>query len=79
MAPLPASARPQTGEKEQIFGSVTAQEVVDAIKMQTGRELDKKVVTLPEIKTLGSYEASVKLHPEVSGFFKVIVAKDTSA
>ena len=58
---------------------MTAQEVVDAIKMQTGRELDKKVVTLPEIKTLGSYEASVKLHPEVNGFFKVVVAKDTSA
>jgi hypothetical protein len=33
----------QVGEKDQIFGSVTAAEVTDAIEMQTGRQLDKKV------------------------------------
>lgn len=32
----------QVGESDQIFGSVTAQEIVDAIEMQTGRKLDKK-------------------------------------
>ena len=32
----------QVGESNQIFGSVTAQEIVDAIEMQTGRKLDKK-------------------------------------
>lgn len=69
----------KVGEAEQIFGSVTAQDVVDAIKMQTGRELERRDVTLPEIKTLGSYEATVKLHPEVIGAFKVIVQKDTTA
>ena len=30
------------GEADQIFGSVTTQEVVDAIEMQTSRKLDKK-------------------------------------
>lgn len=69
----------KVGEKDQIFGSVTAADVVDAIKMQTGRELEKRDVTLPEIKTLGTYEATVKLHPEVVGAFKVVVQKDTSA
>lgn len=69
----------KVGENEQIFGSVTPQEVVDAIKMQTGRELERRNVTLPEIKTLGTYDASVKLHSEVSGSFKVVVQKDTSA
>ena len=34
---------------------------------QTGRELDKRAVTLPEIKALGTYDASIKLHPEVTG------------
>ncbi|PSC76948.1 50S ribosomal L9 [Micractinium conductrix] len=61
----------KVGEKEAIFGSVTTQEIVDAIKMQTGRELEKKNVTLPEIKSLGTYDASIKMHPEVTGFFKV--------
>jgi large subunit ribosomal protein L9 len=69
----------KVGEEEQIFGSVSAQDVVDAIKMQTGRQLEKRDVTLPEIKTLGTYDATVKLHAEVTGAFKVIVAKDTSA
>ncbi|KAL4859136.1 50S ribosomal protein L9 [Chlorella vulgaris] len=69
----------KVGEKEAIFGSVTSADLVDAIKMQTGRELDKKTIAVPEIKSLGTYEASVKLHPEVTGFFKVVVQKDTSS
>lgn len=71
--------RKKVGEKEQIFGSVTAADVVEAIKMQTGRELDRRDMTVPEIKTLGTYDASVKLHPEVIGSFKVVVQKDTSS
>eukprot|EP00887_Chlorella_sp_A99_P006469 scaffold3.g6469.t1 len=67
----------KVGEKDAIFGSVTTQEVVDAIRTQTGRELDRKAVTLPEIKALGTYDATVKLHPEVIGAFKIVVQKDT--
>lgn len=48
----------KVGEGESIFGSVTTQELVEAIRMQTGRELDRKAVSLPEIKTLGTYEAT---------------------
>lgn len=71
--------RKKVGEKDQIFGSVTSAEIVEAIKMQTGRELDRREVTVPEIKFLGTYDVSVKLHPEVVGSFKVVVQKDTSA
>lgn len=56
--------------------SVTEQEVVDAIEAQTGRKLDKKLVNLPDIKKLGSYEATIKLHPNVTGQFKVLVVKE---
>lgn len=69
----------KVGEGEQIFGSVTAADLVDAIKMQTGRELDKRDFTVPEIKSLGTFDATVRLHPEVIGSFKVVVQKDTSA
>lgn len=69
----------KVGEKEQIFGSVTAADVAEAIKMQTGRDLDRKDITVPEIKTLGTYDATVKLHAEVTGAFKVVVQKDTSS
>ena len=57
---------------------MSGQDIVDAIKMQTGRELDRRSITLPEIKELGTYDATVKLHAEVTGSFKVVVQKDTS-
>ena len=55
---------------------MTAQEVVDAIEVQTGRQLDRKLVSLPEIKSVGTYEATIKLHPEVVGSFKVVVQRE---
>lgn len=67
--------RKKVGEKDQIFGSVTTAEVAEAIELQTGRTLDKGNITLPEIKTLGTYDATVKLHPEVTGSFKIVLQK----
>jgi len=55
---------------------VTAQEVVDAIEQQTGRVVDKRMVTLPEIKEAGTFNASVKLHPEVTGEFKLVIQRE---
>ena len=58
--------RKQVGEKEAIFGTVTTQEVADVIKESAGLEIDRRVVTLPEIKKIGTYQAQIKLHPEVT-------------
>lgn len=66
----------KAGEKDAIFGSVTRQEIVDAIYQQTGQELEKQNIQSPEIKTLGTFDVTVKLHPEVTGAFKVVVVKD---
>jgi large subunit ribosomal protein L9 len=55
----------QVGEKEAIFGTVTPQELADAIKESTGQEIDRRGITLPEIGKLGFYKAQVKLHAEV--------------
>ncbi|GAA0148041.1 hypothetical protein Leryth_000712 [Lithospermum erythrorhizon] len=54
------------GKGKQIFGSVTAQDLVDIIKAQLQRDVDKKIVTLPEIRETGEYVAELKLHPDVS-------------
>jgi large subunit ribosomal protein L9 len=56
----------QAGEKDAIFGTVTNQDVADAIKAATGQDLDRRGITLPEIHKLGEYRAEIKLHPEVS-------------
>lgn len=42
-------------------GSVTKQEICDAIYQQTGRNLADNEMVMPEIKTLGTFECSVKL------------------
>ncbi|ELR98121.1 50S ribosomal protein L9 [Gloeocapsa sp. PCC 73106] len=66
--------RKQAGEKEAIFGTVTTQDVADAIKQMTNQEIDRRNITLPEISKIGFYEAQVKLHPEVSAVIEIQVA-----
>ncbi|KAM7522428.1 hypothetical protein LguiA_012330 [Lonicera macranthoides] len=63
----------KSGKGKQIFGSVTAQDLVDIIKAQLQREVDKRVVTVPEIRETGEYIAELKLHPEVTAQVRLIV------
>lgn len=55
----------QVGEKNAIFGTVTSQEVADAILASINQEVDRRGITLPDIRKLGTYKAEIKLHPEV--------------
>ncbi|KNA21690.1 hypothetical protein SOVF_040960 [Spinacia oleracea] len=61
------------GKGKQIFGSVTAQDLVDIIKAQLQRDVDKKVVFLPDIRETGEYIAELKLHPDVTAQVRVTV------
>jgi large subunit ribosomal protein L9 len=67
----------KAGEGDALFGTVTAADVVDVVFQQTGKQLDKRNVNLPAdgIKTLGTHDVTVKLHPEVVGSFKIVVQK----
>jgi large subunit ribosomal protein L9 len=56
----------QAGEKEAIFGTVTTQDLADAIKASTGLDIDRRSITVPDVHSLGEYKAEIKLHPEVS-------------
>ena len=55
-------------ESGRLFGSVTAADVVAAIKKAGGPNLDKRVVNLPKahIKTTGTHSITVRLHPDVN-------------
>ena len=58
----------KAGEGGKAFGSVSSKEIAAAYKEQCGMEIDKKKIQLPEaIKTFGTHEVSVKLHPQVMG------------
>jgi large subunit ribosomal protein L9 len=64
----------KAGENGRTFGSVSTKEIGQALKAQTGIEVDKKKIVLPEaIKNFGVYEVPIKLHPQVTGTIKVKV------
>lgn len=64
----------QVGEGDRMYGSVTPKDVHAALEA-AGHKVDRRKIELPEIKGLGTYEASVRLAPEVSASFKVEVVK----
>jgi large subunit ribosomal protein L9 len=57
----------KVGSGDKLFGSISNADLASAITT-TGEELDKKFITLPgkTIKRLGKYEATIRLHREVS-------------
>ncbi len=64
----------KTGEGGKVFGSVSTKEIAAAAKEQHNLEIDKKKIVLPEnLKNLGVYEVTIKLHPQVSGKLTVKV------
>lgn len=62
------------GEGGKTFGSITAKEISQGLKDQTGIEIDKKKLVLADaIKTAGTFKVGVKLHPKVSVDLNVMV------
>ena len=54
----------KVSEAGKIYGSVTAAQLADAL-VAAGVEVDKKDITVPEVKELGAYEAVVKVYKAV--------------
>ena len=66
----------KAGENDQLFGSVTAQDIVAALE-NAGYTIDRKKVNLAEpIKALGDSKVTVKLHREVAVELPVHVIKE---
>ncbi|MBP7216641.1 MAG: 50S ribosomal protein L9 [Candidatus Omnitrophica bacterium] len=64
-----------TQDDESLYGSITAQDIVNALQ-EEGVTLDKSTIVMPEpIKALGIYEIPVKLHAEVEAKVKIWVVK----
>ncbi len=63
----------QVGENEAIFGTVTTQDVAEAIQAATSQEVDRRGITIPDINHLGTYKAEIKLHSDVTAEINVEV------
>lgn len=63
-----------SGEDGRLFGSVTAQDIVDAVKSARGFKLDKRKVELDDpIKTTGTHMVTVEVGDGASAQVKTIV------
>lgn len=67
----------QAGDDGRLFGSVTAQEIVDAVKAARGVKLDKRKVQLTEpIKSTGTHMVSIEVADGVTADVKTIVTPE---
>lgn len=70
----------ETGESGKAFGAITAKDIGDRVKAETGREIDRHRIVLERpIKETGDFNVEVRIHPEVHATLKVSVAAKTPA
>jgi large subunit ribosomal protein L9 len=66
----------KAGEEGKLFGSITSQDVADALARQ-GHTVDRRRIELEHpIKTTGTHTVSVRLHPEVHAELRVSVVPE---
>lgn len=69
----------QAAEDGKLYGSVTVRDVADALAAE-GHEVERRHIDLPTaVKTLGVFEATIHLHPEVPVKVKVNVARNAES
>ena len=74
MKDMVVTVRAKGGGAGRLFGSVTTQEIADAIKQQEGIDIDKRRIVLEEqIKTVGDYTVKCKLGYEITAKLKLKV------
>ena len=68
----------KVGENGQLFGSITNQQVAEALKEQHNYDVDRKniVVDGDKIKAVGEYTAMVNIHREIKAELKLEVVAE---
>jgi large subunit ribosomal protein L9 len=67
LADLEVRLKVRSGGTGRLFGSVGPADIADAVRAAGGPALDKRRIEVrTPIKTLGSHQVTVRLHPEVS-------------
>ena len=73
---LAVSIPQKAGVDGKLFGSVTAQDIADALG-RAGHQVDRRRIELDHpIKSLGDHTVSVRLHPEVHAEVRVTVVPE---
>lgn len=65
----------KAGSNGKLFGSVTSKEIAAEIKNALGIEIDKKKMSVADIKNFGEYTAEIKLYQGISAKITVKVTE----
>ncbi|MEO8636287.1 MAG: 50S ribosomal protein L9 [Gemmatimonadales bacterium] len=76
LAAAPLALSRKAGEGDRLFGSITAQDLADALAAQ-GIELDRRRIELEHpIKTVGQHTVMVRLHADVHAELHVTITAE---
>ena len=65
------------GENGRLFGSVGGKDVAEVLKKKHNIDIDKRKITLKtEVTGVGTYEAVIKVHPEITSTIKINIAAE---
>lgn len=64
----------KAGANGKLFGAITSKEIALELNKIEGISVDKKKLTVADIKNFGEYSATVKLFTDVAAKFTVVVA-----
>lgn len=76
LVPKVITVTAKAGPEGKLFGSVTAADVVEAVKSQTDIELDRRQLEVELIKTTGQHTVTASLHSDVSFPITIDVVAD---
>ena len=75
LAELKVRLKVRSGGTGRLFGSVGPADIADAVRAAGGPSLDKRRIEVrTPIKTAGSHQVTVRLHPEVSATLDIEVS-----
>ena len=77
IAATPVKITVKVAESGKLYGAVTAAMVADAL-VAAGVEVDKKDVTVPEIKEAGNFEGKVKVYKKIVADINVEVVAESA-
>jgi large subunit ribosomal protein L9 len=75
LAALTVQLRVRAGAQGRLFGSVSSSDIAEALRAAGGPELDRRRIEIATpIRTIGSHQVTVRLHPEVEATLDVEVS-----
>lgn len=67
----------KVGEQGRLYGSITSQDIADALQQKLGFEVDRRKIELAEpLRQVGEHKVTVRLHGDVSGAVNVQIAPE---